>query len=234
MESILNEPEPAETWNQIAPLLDGALEQIGRKDHDAIVLRFFENRSFAEVGELLGASEDAAKMRVNRALEKLRKFFTKRGIVSTTTIISGAISANSVQAAPLALAKTVTAAVLSGQTITTAAVIAATKAIAMTTFQKAIATAALVVTVGAGVFEARQAAQLREQVQTFQQQQSAQAAQIQQLQQEHDDASNQLASLLAENAQLKSNPNENELLKLRGEVTLLKMKRMTRQKRREK
>ena len=99
----------AETWNQIAPLLDGAMEKLGQKDHDALVLRFFENKTFAEVGANLGASEDAAKMRVNRALEKLRKFFTKRGVSSTTAIIAGTISANSVQAAPVALAKSVTA-----------------------------------------------------------------------------------------------------------------------------
>jgi RNA polymerase sigma factor (sigma-70 family) len=111
MQSILNEAEPTheETWNQIAPLLDGAMEQLGQKDHDALVLRFFENKTFAEVGTTLGASEDAAKMRVNRALEKLRKIFTKRGVSSTTAIIAGTISANSVQAAPVALAKSVTA-----------------------------------------------------------------------------------------------------------------------------
>ena len=52
MQSTLNEAEPAhqETWNQIAPLLDGAMEQLGQKDHDALVLRFFENKNFAEVG----------------------------------------------------------------------------------------------------------------------------------------------------------------------------------------
>jgi RNA polymerase sigma factor (sigma-70 family) len=99
----------AETWNEISPLLDGAMEKLGQKDHDALVLRFFENKNFAEVGAALGASEDAAKMRVNRALEKLRKFFTKRGVSLTTTIIAGAISTNSVQAAPVALAKSVTA-----------------------------------------------------------------------------------------------------------------------------
>jgi RNA polymerase sigma factor (sigma-70 family) len=98
-----------ETWYQIAPLLDGAMGQLGQKDHDALVLRFFEGRNFAEVGVALGASEDAAKMRVNRALEKLRKFFTKRGISATTVILAGAISANSVQAAPVTLAKAVTA-----------------------------------------------------------------------------------------------------------------------------
>ncbi len=126
MQSILNEAEPMqeETWNQIAPLLDGAMEQLGQKDHDALVLRFFENKNFTEVGAALGASEDAAKMRVNRALEKLRKFFTKRGVSSTTAIIAGTISANSVQAAPVALAKSVTAvaivkgAAASGSTLT--------------------------------------------------------------------------------------------------------------------
>jgi hypothetical protein len=117
MQSILNEAEPAETWNQIAPLLDGAMEQLGQKDHDAIVLRFFEGRNFKEVGAALGASEDATKMRVNRALEKLRKFFTKRGVSSTTAIIAGTISANSVQAAPVVLAKTVVAvAIVKGST----------------------------------------------------------------------------------------------------------------------
>jgi uncharacterized protein (TIGR03435 family) len=126
MQSILNEAEPMpdETWNQIAPLLDGAMEKLGQKDHDALVLRFFENKTFAEVGATLGASEDAAKMRVNRAVEKLRKFFTKRGVSSTTAIIAGTISANSVQAAPVALAKSVTAvaiakgAAASGSTLT--------------------------------------------------------------------------------------------------------------------
>jgi RNA polymerase sigma factor (sigma-70 family) len=97
-----------ETWNQIAPLLDGAMEKLGQKDHDALVLRFFENKTFAEVGASLGASESAAKMRVNRALEKLRKFFTKRGVSSTAAIIAGAMATNSVQAAPVALAKSVT------------------------------------------------------------------------------------------------------------------------------
>jgi RNA polymerase sigma factor (sigma-70 family) len=108
MQTILNEPESDETWNQIAPLLDGAMEKLGKKDHDAVVLRFFEGRNFKEVGAALGASEDAAKMRVNRALEKLHRFFSKRGISSTTAIIAGAVSANSIQAAPVALAKSVT------------------------------------------------------------------------------------------------------------------------------
>src|ERR1017187_544583 len=89
MQAILNEPESdpsrrsgaeAEGWRQIAPLLDAAMGRLGEKDRNAIVLRFFENKNLSEVGAALGASEDAAKMRVNRALEKLRKIFSKRGV----------------------------------------------------------------------------------------------------------------------------------------------------------
>ena len=108
MQSSLNEPEP-DVWRQIAPLLDGALDRLGRKDHDALVLRFFENKSLGEVGLAIGVSEDTARMRVNRALEKLRKFFTKRGVGSTAETIAETISAHSVQAAPALLAKSVTA-----------------------------------------------------------------------------------------------------------------------------
>jgi RNA polymerase sigma factor (sigma-70 family) len=114
MQSTLNESkgDVGDAWQQIAPLLDTALEQLGGTDHDAIVLRFFEGKSMSEIGAALGASEDAAKKRVNRAVEKLQKFLIKRGVTSTTTTLAGAIAANSIQAAPMELAKTVTAAAL--------------------------------------------------------------------------------------------------------------------------
>jgi len=62
----------SQAWVQIAPLLDTALAQLGEKDHNAIVLRFLEGRSFHDVGAALDASEDSAKKRVQRAVEKLR------------------------------------------------------------------------------------------------------------------------------------------------------------------
>jgi len=113
MQSILNEPE-SNSWTHIAPLLDAAMEGLREKEHNLIVLRFFENKSFNEVGQALGTTEDAAKMRVNRALEKLRKYFTKRGFPVSAAVIAGAVSANAVQAAPLELATSVTVATLKG------------------------------------------------------------------------------------------------------------------------
>jgi RNA polymerase sigma factor (sigma-70 family) len=124
MQSTLDEIKADAAWQQMAPLLEEAMLQLGQTDRDALVLRFFERRSLNEVGSALGASEDAAKKRVNRAVEKLRGFFTRRGVVLPATVFLAAISANSVQAAPAALATAITAvgvvkgATASGSTLT--------------------------------------------------------------------------------------------------------------------
>ena len=97
-------------WEQLSPILDDAMAHLRDKDRDAIVLRFFENKSLREVGTALGLEERAAQKRVARGLEKLRAFFSNRGVILTTVIIAGAVSANSVQAAPASLAITAAAA----------------------------------------------------------------------------------------------------------------------------
>jgi uncharacterized protein (TIGR03435 family) len=122
MQTTLNDNNP-EVWPHIAPLLDDALAGLSAADRHAIVLRYFDGKSLGEVGAALGASEDAAKKRVTRAVEKLRGYFTKRGVTLTAAVLTAAISANSVQAAPLGLAATVTAtaakgAAVSGSTLT--------------------------------------------------------------------------------------------------------------------
>jgi RNA polymerase sigma factor (sigma-70 family) len=110
MQSTLDENSaPDAVWHQLAPLLDEAMARLGQKDRDAVILRFFKDQSVRDVAAALQVSEPAAQRRVLRALEKLRKFFTNRGVSLTTAIIAGTISANSVQAAPVALAKSVTA-----------------------------------------------------------------------------------------------------------------------------
>jgi uncharacterized protein (TIGR03435 family) len=124
MQSVIQQTALDETWEQMSPLLDEALASLGETDRQAVLLRFFENKSLAEVGRHLGTGEDTARKRVTRALEKLHRFFNRRGVSSTTTILAGAMSANSVSAAPVALAKSVTAvaiakgAAASGSTLT--------------------------------------------------------------------------------------------------------------------
>jgi RNA polymerase sigma factor (sigma-70 family) len=116
MNSLVNETEPSDeiAWQQIAPLLDTAMGGLNEADRNAIVLRFFENKSMGEIAAALDAPEATVRKRVTRAVERLRKFFMQRGVMLTATAIAGAVSANSVQAAPVALANSVTAAIAKG------------------------------------------------------------------------------------------------------------------------
>jgi len=212
---------PYASWEHIAPYLDDALGELSEPDRDAVLLRYFKNHDLRTVGTTLGISDDAAQKRVSRAVERLREFFAKRGVTVGASGLAVVISANAVQAAPVGLALTIsTAAALTGTTLASTATVAATKAIAMTALQKTIVTATIAVLAGAGIYEARQASQLRDQVQTLQQQQAPLAGQIQQLQREWDEATNKLAVLSEENERL--NRNTSELLKLRGQVGLLR------------
>ena len=120
MQSTLQESANDTAWREMSPQLDEAMAKLGMTERDALVLRYFQNKSMAEVGQSLGLQENAAQKRVGRALEKLRKFFAKRGVVSTTAIIAGVISANSVQAAPAGMAQTVSSlAVIKGTAAST-------------------------------------------------------------------------------------------------------------------
>ena len=215
--------DTAPDWTHVEPFLDEAMHTLDETDRAAVLLRYFENKSLREVGATLGTSDDAAQKRVSRAVERLREFFTKRGVTVGASGLVVVISANAVQAAPAGLAVTIsTAATLAGTTLATSATATAIKTIAMTTLQKILITATITAAVGAGIYEACQASTMRSQNQTLQQQQAPLAEQIQQLQRERDNATKRLAELQAENEQLKSNRNTAELLKLRGEVARLR------------
>ena len=122
MQSTLAEASDLPTWNQMSPLLDEAMSQLGKKDRDAVVLRFFKEKQLAEVAVAMNVTEAAAQRRVHRALDKLHRYFNKRGMSSTTAIIAGEITAHSVHAAPLELTKLVTTvAVAKGSIATTSA-----------------------------------------------------------------------------------------------------------------
>ncbi len=189
---------PGADFSLIAPILDEAINELGEADRTAILLRFFEQRDFGSVGEALGSNEDAARMRVNRALGKLESLLKRRGVTTSAAAVGVALSVNAVQAVPAALAAVISAAaVLAGTAVQTSTVIAATKTIAMTTLQKTLITAAIAAAIGGGIYEARQNSRLRGQVQSLQQQQAPLTEQIQQLTRERDDAIKRLAGFSA-------------------------------------
>jgi RNA polymerase sigma factor (sigma-70 family) len=94
-------------WEKLRPILDAAMHGLKDSEREAVLLRYFENRPFAEVGAKLGVNENTARMRVERALEKLRGLLAKRAITTTATLAS-VISANAIQVAPSMLAVTLT------------------------------------------------------------------------------------------------------------------------------
>ena len=101
-------------WERVRPVLDETLAELGEADREAILLRFFEGRDFAAVGERLQLSDNAARMRVERALDKLHGLLAKRGVTSSTGALAVALGGNAVAAAPAGLAASVTGAALAG------------------------------------------------------------------------------------------------------------------------
>src|SRR5439155_19092052 len=85
-------------WAQIALLLDEAMAGLSETDRNAVLLRFFEQKNLAEVGESLGTNEDAAQKRISTALEKLRSFSARRGKVILASVLAGRFASSGVQA----------------------------------------------------------------------------------------------------------------------------------------
>ncbi len=114
MQSTLHAGGDAVTWSELEPHLDGAMAELRSADRDAVILRFFENKSLHAVSRSLGIEERAAQKRVHRSVEKLRRVLLRRGVTASGAALAEALSANSIQAAPHSLVKTITATALKG------------------------------------------------------------------------------------------------------------------------
>ena len=209
---------PTPDWTLLRPALDAAMSELSEVDYDAIVLRYFKNQDLRMVGQALGVTDDTAQKRVSRALQKLHDLLSRRGITTSATALSLALSANAVQAAPSGLAATIStaSAALVGTAVDTSVAVAATKTIAMTTLQKTLVTAVIAATITTTIYEARQAAIWRDRSQALHEQTGAQ---IQKLTDERDEAMRRLATSGAETSQVS---NTAELLRLRGEMARLR------------
>ena len=116
MDEIHANESPEIVWSQVRPVIDDAMHELSDDDRTAVVLRYFEDRSLREIGETLGINENAARMRVDRAMEKLRCFLGKRGITSTASSLGAAISVGAILAAPSGLAASVASAAVTTTT----------------------------------------------------------------------------------------------------------------------
>jgi Sigma-70, region 4 len=185
------------------------MHELKETDREAVLLRYFENRQFAEVGAKFGLNENAARMRVERALEKLRDIFRKRGI-TTATALASVISANAIQIAPANLAAT-----LATISVATAGTGTFTLLKIMTVTKLKLAFSAIVIAGAATAFVHQQQTQtkLRAENKSLQQQ-------LAQSQTDNENFSNRLAEI--GDAKKLSDEQFDELLKLRGEVGVLR------------
>ena len=186
-------------WDELRPVLDELLTQMDECDRDAILLRFFDGRPFAEIGARFRLSENAARMRVERALEKLRVTLERRGVCSTTSALGLALASQAAAATPAGLATIVTGAALGGGA--TGVVAGAALFMGMTKLQLGIAGAVGIAGAAGFVSQLQRNDELRRELVAFQGQQAT------------------LTALRAENAQLARVAAEVEMLR-RDDVEL--------------
>jgi RNA polymerase sigma factor (sigma-70 family) len=119
MNQLLHGGSVEPDWAQLRPVLDDAMGVLDEADRGALLLRFFEGKDLRTVGTTLGLSEDAARMRICRALDKLRELLAKRGVTTTAGALSVTLAAHAVEAAPVGFVATITSASLSAAALTT-------------------------------------------------------------------------------------------------------------------
>ena len=123
----------------IAPVLDDAINLLGDDDRAAIVLRFFEKHDLRSVGEVMGTSENTARMRVSRALDKLHSLLKHRGVSFSAAALGTALGTSAVTAAPVGMAAGVSTAVLMGSVTSVGTAVAGLKFMAMTKIKLGVA-----------------------------------------------------------------------------------------------
>lgn len=114
VDQMENQPTTKVAWSLLTPDIHEALERLGEKDRDAIIMRYFQGKSLVEIGELLGVTTDAARMRVKRALNCLNGRLVKKGITSTAGALAAALPAHASLTAPAGMAATISTTVLAG------------------------------------------------------------------------------------------------------------------------
>jgi RNA polymerase sigma factor (sigma-70 family) len=114
MNDLMSSAESSAHWERLRPVIDDALHALGERDREALLLRFFEGRAFADLGEKLAVSEDAARMRVERALGKLRGLLERRGVTSAAAALAVTLANPALAAAPAGLAAPIAGTALAG------------------------------------------------------------------------------------------------------------------------
>jgi len=209
----MNTPDVQADWQQVAPILDEVITQLGSEDRTAILLRFFEQRDFRSVGEALGSNEDAARMRVSRALEKLRFLLKHRGVTLSIAALGTVLVASAATAAPAGLAGSISSIALAGAAAGTGTTLTLLKLMANTKLKFSLATLLVAGAASTLVLQHQSQAKLREENQSFRRQ-------IARLNADQEKPDN-VATVAKEPGALPADQLQ-ELLRLRGEIGVLR------------
>jgi RNA polymerase sigma factor (sigma-70 family) len=180
------------SWEQLTPVLDDAMARLEEPDRTALLLRFFSGQSFAEVGRVFQISEDAARKRVERAVEKLRLALGRRGIVSTASALGATLGAH---AAPVVADDTLVA-IANGAWQQASAVTSVPLGVFMSSTKVSVAIAGAVILL-AGVSIVRDASAAR----MSEDQQAAAASALTAARQQHETTRQQVAALQRQRAE---------------------------------
>ena len=126
MQTTLSSAEPDPDWAQLRPVIDDAIVALREDEREAIALRFFQKQSFAEIGAALRITEEAARKRVERALERLRVALGRRGVTSTAAALGLALGVITASSVPAGLAPKVAGQALASAGATTGGSVAGT------------------------------------------------------------------------------------------------------------
>jgi RNA polymerase sigma factor (sigma-70 family) len=209
----------------IAPILDEAINELGSEDRAAILLRYFEQKDFQSVGDTLGSNEEAARKRVNRALDKLHSSLTRRGVVLSATGLAAALSAQAITAAPAGMALSISTAALAAVAATGGTGLTFLQLMSTTKLQIGIVTAVVAAIAIPLAMEYQSNKALRQQNASLRLQSdqlSQLSAENKNLSAENKRLSNVVAQAHSSSADAMSNEQLRELMKLRGEVGRLK------------
>lgn len=148
MQTTSQSDDANSVWEQILPHLNDAIDRLSQTDREVVLIRFFGNKTHKEVARVLGITEDTAKKRLSRALERLRTIFARRGVVVPSVTLVAAFTAFGAQAAPSGLIASVAAVALSHGTVGGASTLAVAKGVLKL---MALAKAKTAIAIGAGI-----------------------------------------------------------------------------------
>jgi RNA polymerase sigma factor (sigma-70 family) len=161
MNEISSSDEPPADWEQLRPVLDDAMDQLEARDREAVLLRFFEGRPFSAVASTLRVSEEAARKRVDRALDKLGALLARRGITSAGGALALLLANQPAVAVPAGVASSIVAVATAGAAGASALGAGTTGIFIMSTTKAVTGIAAVVAlaAIGSALYEARSARQ---------------------------------------------------------------------------